>query len=55
MASGRKPLNKREQRNVNLSALFRTAEAKQIRKLAEQGGLTVSTFIRVELRKSLNL
>ena len=48
-------MSKHDQRNINLSALFRPGEAKKIKKLAEQGGLTVSTFIRIELRKSLRL
>ena len=55
MASGRKPLSKHNQRNVNLSSLFKPGEAKKLKKLAEQAGLSVSTFIRVELRRTLKL
>ena len=55
MASGRKPMSKHNQRNVNLSSLFKPSEAKKLKKLAEQAGLSVSTFIRIELRKALRL
>ena len=48
-------MSKHNQRNVNLSALFRPGEAKKLKRLAEKAGLTVSTFMRVELRRSLSL
>jgi 16S rRNA U516 pseudouridylate synthase RsuA-like enzyme len=55
MPSGRKPMSKHEQRNVRLSICLQPGEAKKIRKLADKMGLTMSTFIRYQLRQTLKL
>ena len=55
MPSGRTPMNKHDQRNLHLTICVQPAEDKKIRKLAGKAGLSVSTFLRVTIRKALRL
>ena len=55
MPSGRKAMNKQEQRSVRVSICLQPAEDKRIRKSAQKMGLTMSTYIRLILRQAKEL